>query len=294
MFYKKLNNIYGYNEYKFKPRSKKELIDALKQDKYLIDIIKDLQITENEMLENYIEFKDYVEECKLDDNLKVFKTEIKRDKRNKLVFIPIILKNENARKFLLENNLAFSNISRPIHKFTVQDIKKVPKNTSLYEIKTQILNNLKNKNNSCVNCFIYGEFESKRSEILSAIANTYLLENMKVAYLNVGYLEDTLKNTFNSTFNETSYIINNLMNIDVLVLDELGFKKYSPWFIETVLIKILENRLINHKITFIGSYFPYNNLEQIINSNNRQTNFVIPKLIAIIDKLCYHKFQITK
>ncbi|VEU70919.1 ATP-binding protein [Mycoplasmopsis glycophila] len=270
------------------PRSQKELIDSIKKEVLLSSIIKKLQITDDEIWDNYIELKDFIQENKENDENKIYKTIILRNNDNELVFAKQIVKNENSKRYLLENNLAFSNISKPMNDLILQEIDTIKEHShfDLYNYKHDLLSKIEQGNNQITGCFIQGDYASLRSHALSAIANTLMVEDYEVAYINANYLEDQLKTNFSSANNETNFVINSLIDIDVLVIDEIGFKKYSAWFIETVLIKILESRLINNKLTFIGSYLSIRDLNKIVNPNNKTSVFALKKLESIIIKLC--------
>ncbi|WP_426460923.1 hypothetical protein [Mycoplasma hafezii] len=278
--------------------SQDELIASIKKHPEIQSLVELLNISDQEIWDNFVLFNDLLSE-KRDPSKYLYRTILYRDNNQNLCARKQINNTKEAKEYLLEHNLAFSNISRPITKISIEEQEGINESNhfDLYNFRSELLEKIDDKDNlkNIKGCYLEGAANSLRSTVLSNIANSFALRDYKVAYININYLEDELKKGFNSTDNESNFIVDTLAKIDVLVLDEIGFKNYNPWYIENILIKILEQRELNQKITFLGSYVSVKNIKSIINNKeNKISSFAIEKLQLLIKKLCKLEMWIGK
>ncbi|RIV16964.1 hypothetical protein [Mycoplasmopsis gallopavonis] len=280
--------------------SREELILEIKNNQIFQKLNTKLNFSDQEIWNYFINIKEYIEgkTSKINKN-KIWFLEISRNPRtNQLEFEYVLNKNDIANEFLLENNFELASISRPSEKEAFEDIKiEEAKHFELFEYretwKKATNTRKKVKLDFNLGLIVEGELNSLRNKVLSSIAISFALKKYKVAYIDVNYLEDSLKATFNNTDNEMSQIIKRMSDVDVLLLTEIGFRTYNSWFIESVLIKVLENRLKNKKLTYIGSYYSLKDLDSIANTkDSRISKFAMRKLKEIINSLCNYKIWI--
>jgi DNA replication protein DnaC len=101
--------------------------------------------------------------------------------------------------------------------------------------------------------YIYGTVGSGKTLLTSCIANRLLQENMELLFISVPDFLDEIKATFNQRGNQEMVLMNQVRNIPVLILDDLGAHAYTDWS---------AGRIYN-----IINYRASNNLSTIITSN---------------------------
>ncbi|WP_036451915.1 ATP-binding protein [Mycoplasma buteonis] len=278
--------------------SREDLIISLKQFNPIKKVISKYQISDSELWDNFVQMSDYLSEQQNPDDF-VYSTKIQRDLEGNLIFDKKINSNEKAKKYLLTQNIFFKNISKPVIDKPITEIEWIDdvNHFDLFEFIINLKNKLEKTNNlkKIRGCFIDGESSLFRNQVLSAFANFFAINDYSTAYLNVNYLEDELKKSFNSSDSDINYILDTLSKLDVLILDEIGFKTYNPWFFENILIKILENRYINQKTTFIGSYVDLMNIEKnISNKEKRISKIALTKFRHLVKQLCQTEIWVGK
>ena len=73
------------------------------------------------------------------------------------------------------------------------------------------------------------------------------------------------------------------MNVDILLIDDIGAEKVTEWSRDEVLGTILQNRMNNHKTTFFTSNLTIKELEQHLSLVNNGVDFV--KARRIIERI---------
>ncbi|WP_322902058.1 hypothetical protein [Mycoplasmopsis felis] len=238
-----------------KANSKNEILNKIKSDSILVKLITNLKISDSEIFYHYTDLLEYAKEQKEHD--KLFYTNVNR-KNGRLVFYKVL--NQYSSKiydYLRNNNIKLRHISHPIVDIPYNELKL----KSDYEL--DIMDFLKENNialilnNKFKGFFLYGDAESSRSLILSAIANDLSYLNKTVSYLNINNLDTEVKSLLNSnnSTQESKELLDTLTSLDILILDELGLKKYTNWFLESFIEPLLSKRFLDNKITIFGSYY---------------------------------------
>ncbi len=137
------------------------------------------------------------------------------------------------------------------------NIFEVMKNGTSWELKNKdnierFLTSFFINNNFKKDLFIFGEHGSGKTYFSSAIVNELVAKNKRVAFINTikacQYLrQDRAKE---------SEFIDDLINVDLLIIDDLGKEptnKYFSWFSLEVIYSILIGRQIASKKTVINS-----------------------------------------
>ncbi len=136
-------------------------------------------------------------------------------------------------------------------------------------------------NNSNKGLYLYGPSGCGKSFIAATISNEYIKTTAKkVIFANFRNLLESIKLGFDDDSYSSS--LNELKEIDMLVLDDLGTEKVSEWSTFQILFDILQYRLRNKKLTVITSLYSIDELTRLYGGNNPKTS----RLIEMIKMLC--------
>ncbi|MCU9935488.1 hypothetical protein [Mycoplasmopsis cynos] len=274
-----------------------KILQKLKSNTLIFAKIQELSITDSELLKYMPQILNWEKEQRSAIDA-IYETIILRE-QNKIKFYKKMRNNHQTNEFKIENNILFKNISSPIHKELLRD-SKLNLSNETSDIM-EYLNEFKNDPFKVNSLFLSGNIYSKRSYILSIIANEYAILNKKVAYLDINLLEDKIYRNINKKEIDLDDLIEELSSIDILIFDEIGVKSLSNWFIESIFVPILSNRYKNVELkTFFGSYYIFNALQKQLFKNNyndkNKTNYLYPiseKMIYLIDKISKEKVWIN-
>ena len=258
---KKINlKLSNENIYKLEKNYK----EALKDSK-LKDLIKCLNIDDvTAMLniedlksaikdkENSLEFHGY-EECKNVNQGYVTRAVVEN---NKLYFVydecsctkDVHVKN-NVELFSVSKNLKDANM-----KCIYTDDKKRKK---IIEAIKEFYDNYGKKQKAI---YLYGTFGSGKTYILSALLNKLAEKNIKSIIIHVPELMRSIK----ESFNDLSYKdkMEALMNVEILLLDDIGAEYLTEWSRDEILEPILNYRMENNLATFFTSNYSIDELEK--------------------------------
>ncbi len=106
--------------------------------------------------------------------------------------------------------------------------------------------------------YIYGLFSIGKTYTLAMIANELAKENISSALV---YFPDLVANLKSSLNNQTEFekIINDLKNVEVLLLDDLGSENMTPWVRDEIFGPLINYRLLEKKPIFITSNIDFYN-----------------------------------
>jgi len=107
--------------------------------------------------------------------------------------------------------------------------------------------------------YISGKVGIGKSHFLYYTANGYN-ERGKSVY--IAHMQDIVEFVLNAIKMNEPYggLINDLKNVDVLCLDDLGNEAFSDFIISSVLQPIINHRYLNERITIISSNYKYTEL----------------------------------
>lgn len=105
--------------------------------------------------------------------------------------------------------------------------------------------------------YLHGNFGCGKTYILSACFNEMKKRGFRTKIV---YLPDLLR-TIKGDFEAMNDIMDELCNIDILLIDDIGAEKVTDWGRDEILGTILQSRMNEHKTTFFTSNFTIKELE---------------------------------
>lgn len=106
--------------------------------------------------------------------------------------------------------------------------------------------------------YLHGNFGCGKTYILSACFNEMKKRGFRTKIV---YLPDLLR-TIKGDFEAMNDIMDELCNIDILLIDDIGAEKVTDWGRDEILGIILQSRMNEHKTTFFTSNFTIKELEE--------------------------------
>ncbi len=106
--------------------------------------------------------------------------------------------------------------------------------------------------------YLHGNFGCGKTYILSACFNEMKKRGFKTKII---YLPDLLR-TIKGDFEAMNVIMDELCNVDILLIDDIGAEKVTDWGRDEILGTILQSRMNEHKTTFFTSNFTIKELEE--------------------------------
>ena len=106
--------------------------------------------------------------------------------------------------------------------------------------------------------YLHGNFGCVKTYILSACFNEMKKRGFKTKII---YLPDLLR-TIKGDFEAMNDIMDELCNVDILLIDDIGAEKVTDWGRDEILGTILQSRMNEHKTTFFTSNFTIKELEE--------------------------------
>ena len=163
--------------------------------------------------------------------------------------------------------------------FKSQEIKKIKQSTTaLQELETSSLKTIdtsdKNRyklikwvtnfikeydyGKNIKGLYLHGNFGCGKTYILSACFNEMKKRGFRTKIV---YLPDLLR-IIKGDFEAMNDIMDELCNIDILLIDDIGAEKVTDWGRDEILGTILQSRMNEHKTTFFTSNFTIKELEE--------------------------------
>ncbi len=139
-------------------------------------------------------------------------------------------------------------------------------------------NYLKDKNQKGL--YLHGSFGSGKTYLILAILNELAKKKVSVAAVYYPSLLRNLKESFSDDFKER---IDYLLNVDILLLDDMGAENVTPWSRDEILGSILQHRMDNNLTTFFTSNLTVSELEEHLRSSKAEVDKV--KARRIIERV---------
>jgi len=202
-------------------------------------------------------------------------------------------KNTEEAKKIYDKSLNYS-YKLPIdwkkyYLLDLNDVNWVESKRQLAKECKVILNCIE-KNKSPKGLWIWGNSNSGKTYACIALLNMIASHGKKVAFVNISELITKTQSAMSDSNNNYSMYIEQIKKANVVVLDDLGSERPTPWFKENVLIPILDYRLKANKTTIINSNL---NIDKYINRlkyrsqnpeieevNNTKIEFLIKELVG--------------
>ncbi len=131
--------------------------------------------------------------------------------------------------------------------------------------------------------YLYGEYNTGKSYLLSGIANELTKRRVNVVFVFVPDLIRSIKVSIGSDQLEKK--INILKRCDVLILDDLGGENVSVWFRDEILLPIIHYRLNANLTVFISSNSSISELPKAMSLEKENDDVKVLRLIRRIDDL---------
>ena len=242
---------------------KDNYLKALK-DPDFVSLVSKLNLSENEIMKYTTKLQNTVEElknCKNCPGLAACKNKelgcvnYPQNYNNHVLFsyIACRYKKEQIRKEQEKVTAA-----KTLELASLKDIDKTDKNR--YEVLKWVTNFIKeyDPNKRSKGLYLHGNFGCGKTYILSACFNEMKKRGFRTKIV---YLPDLLR-TIKGDFEAMNDIMDELCNIDILLIDDIGAEKVTDWGRDEILGTILQSRMNEHKTTFFTSNFTIKELEE--------------------------------
>lgn len=148
-----------------------------------------------------------------------------------------------------------------------------------YRQANNFITNIDNENEGLYLC---GDFGQGKTFLLAAIANELVKKNKRCLLVYFPELVSSLKSALNDG-DKFESMIDELKNVDVLMLDDLGSENVSPWLRDEILGVILNYRALANKPICISSNLSMRALME--HFNVEKTNEGKTKAIRILKRI---------
>lgn len=130
-----------------------------------------------------------------------------------------------------------------------------------------------------------------KSYLAAGITNYFAREPRKVAFVNVPKLISDLKMLFSDN-NAMDLKLNQIKNVDVLVLDDIGGESITAWSRDEILLPLLDKRMEHKKLTIFTSNYKMDELIErlAVTSNKMREPVAAQRLIDRIKALSCEVF----
>ncbi len=130
--------------------------------------------------------------------------------------------------------------------------------------------------------YLHGPFGCGKTYIIAALFNELKKKGASCKIVYLPSLLRNLKSDFESFGDEIAY----LLEVDLLLIDDIGAEKVTEWSRDEVLASILQERMENYKSTFFTSNLNLEELERHFKTNNNFSDEDI-KIKRILERIKY-------
>ena len=138
------------------------------------------------------------------------------------------------------------------------------------------------KDNYCKGIYLDGNFGSGKSYLIAALFNELAKYNKQSAIIYFPEFLRKIKASFKDGYNE---LFDNIMNISLLCIDDLGAENLTEWARDEILGSILQHRMDNKLPTFFTSNLNLKELESHLQINNSSSDII--KARRIMERIKY-------
>lgn len=128
--------------------------------------------------------------------------------------------------------------------------------------------------------YLHGSFGTGKTFLLTALLNQ--LAQSKHVSVEITYWPDMLRD-LKEDWENFPYKMKNLMQVDLLLIDDIGAEKVTDWARDEILGTILQHRMNNNKTTFFTSNLTITELESHLSLSNNGVDKV--KARRIIERI---------
>ena len=109
--------------------------------------------------------------------------------------------------------------------------------------------------------YLHGSFGSGKTFLVSCLLNELAKKDYKTVLIYYPELLNRLKSTFDNTDESYAYLLNEVKQCDLLLIDDIGAETVTNWSRDEILGTILQYRMENNLSTFITSNLTLDELE---------------------------------
>ena len=133
------------------------------------------------------------------------------------------------------------------------------------------------KNEKIKGIYLYGSFGSGKSYLISALLNELAKKNVKSVIIHVPELLRQIKDSFDKDYSD---IYDQVMNVPLLLLDDIGAEYLTSWARDEVLEPILDYRMNQCLPTFFTSNYSIDELEKhfVVNGDKLKAKRIIERI----------------
>ncbi len=205
-----------------------------------------------------------------------------------------------------EENLASSKISEVQKNYTIPlsedfknlyliDINDIKWKEGTRDLVAEITRMLKNHDlNETVKkgVWIYGAHHVGKTYYSLALLNFFSKKGKKVAFVNVSDLILTTQSDFSATGdNKPKNLIEQARKAEILVVDDIGSERPTPWFKENVLLPIVDYRFKSGMTTIFSSNLTINKYSSRLRGRSQNpeleedtNNKIIARITSLVNK----------
>jgi len=173
-----------------------------------------------------------------------------------------------------------SNIPKDIFLISFQDLELDNKGNLVLLIK-RLLEDLKNPPKKGV--YLHGDMGIGKTYVMAAFCHMLALQEKTCAFISVSQLLQDLKGYFNSSQDNG---LEELKEVDVLVLDDIGAETLSVWGRDEVLFNLLNDRMLRKLPTYFTSVYSLVELEKHYRTkDSKDESIKVKRLMERINSL---------
>lgn len=271
------------NEYK------KKRISQFKADNYINNFIKEHQLSDEQIFDNYIAFDlcyESLQKCKHCQGLalcpqakKGERVELNYDNllTNDISYCDLYLKKHSNDQFI--NSYIYSDIPKDLYSIRLENLK-VSENESavLLEKIVDIYQGKRKKG-----LFIYGMMGVGKTYLSIALANSLVAKNYKVAFIKTNSFVTKMSNYIQVDSDYYDNIVSKISKCDYVIFDDIGSEIVTQFSRDRLLMSILDYRMENKLCTIFTSNCDKNYLLKYYSNNSNSMN--AKRLLERIDIL---------
>ena len=130
--------------------------------------------------------------------------------------------------------------------------------------------------------YLHGNFGCGKTYIIASLFNELKKKGARCEIVYFPTLLRNLKSDFDNFGDEIAY----LLDVDLLLIDDIGAEKVTEWSRDEVLATILQERMENYKSTFFTSNLNLEELERHFRTSNNNSDEEI-KIKRILERIKY-------
>lgn len=240
------------------------------------DETKSLELSDSDILivNRYLDLKD-----KIVDGYKV---SLQVKPYIEIIYQPTEEKLDNIAKDKFKNHLQIFNTDVYLQEASLRDFKLMnqEREDALNELISFVENYDKSKYSK--GYYICGKYGTGKTYLISAVAQELVKKRVDVLMVFMPDLVRTVRSGIKEGDLENK--INQLKQVEVLILDDIGGENMTPWFRDEILLPVLQYRLSARLTTFFTSNLPLVNLaKSLSNEKNNEMDYI--KAYRVIQRI---------